>query len=159
MKCRIVSDTHGRHQALDRALEEAGKIDMFIHLGDVEGGEDYLEAVVECEKHIIRGNNDFFTELPREEEFEIGPYHAFITHGHYYYVSAGTETLKQEARARGAQIVLFGHTHRPVIDYTDDVIAVNPGSISYPRQEGHRPSFVMMELDRFGDAHFTINYL
>ena len=44
---------------------------MFIHLGDVEGGEDYLEAVVECEKHIIRGNNDFFTELPREEEFEI----------------------------------------------------------------------------------------
>ena len=68
MKILIVSDTHGRHQALDRALEEAGKIDMFIHLGDVEGGEDYLEAVVECEKHIIRGNNDFFTELPREEE-------------------------------------------------------------------------------------------
>ena len=69
MKILIVSDTHGRHQALDRALEEAGKIDMFIHLGDVEGGEDYLEAVVECEKHIIRGNNDFFTELTREEEF------------------------------------------------------------------------------------------
>ena len=89
----------------------------------------------------------------------IGKYKVFMTHGHYYYVSAGTETLKQEARARGAQIVLFGHTHRPVIDYTDDVIAVNPGSISYPRQEGHRPSFVMMELDRFGDAHFTINYL
>lgn len=42
MRILIVSDTHGRHQALDRALEEAGKIDMFIHLGDVEGGEDYL---------------------------------------------------------------------------------------------------------------------
>ena len=59
MRILIVSDTHGRHQALDRALEEVGEIDMFIHLGDVEGGEDYLEAVVECEKHIIRGNNDF----------------------------------------------------------------------------------------------------
>ena len=100
MKILIVSDTHGRHQALDRALEEAGKIDMFIHLGDVEGGEDYLEAVVECEKHIIRGNNDFFTELPREEEFEIGPYHAFITHGHYYYVSMGMETIIEEGRLR-----------------------------------------------------------
>ena len=99
MKILIVSDTHGRHQALDRALEEAGKIDMFIHLGDVEGGEDYLEAVVECEKHIIRGNNDFFTELPREEEFEIGPYHAFITHGHYYYVSMGMETIIEEGRS------------------------------------------------------------
>ena len=31
MKILIVSDTHGRHQALDRALEEAGKIDMFFH--------------------------------------------------------------------------------------------------------------------------------
>lgn len=83
-----------------------------------------------------------------------------MTHGHYYFMfPQGRRHSKQEARARGAQIVLFGHTHRPVIDYTDDVIAVNPGSISYPRQEGHRPSFVMMELDRFGDAHFTINYL
>ena len=36
---------------LDRALEEAGHIDMFIHLGDVEGGEDYINAVISCEKH------------------------------------------------------------------------------------------------------------
>lgn len=60
MRVLIVSDTHGKHYNLDRALEEAGKIDMFIHLGDVEGGEDYIEAVVECEKHIVAGNNDFF---------------------------------------------------------------------------------------------------
>ena len=67
MRVLIVSDTHGRHTSLDRALKEAGEIDMFIHLGDVEGGEDYIEAVVECEKHMIRGNNDFFSYLPAEE--------------------------------------------------------------------------------------------
>ena len=39
MRVLIVSDTHGRHTSLDRALKEAGEIDMFIHLGDVEGGE------------------------------------------------------------------------------------------------------------------------
>ena len=72
MRVLIVSDTHGRHTSLDRALKEAGEIDMFIHLGDVEGGEDYIEAVVECEKHMIRGNNDFFSYLPAEEEFWIG---------------------------------------------------------------------------------------
>ena len=70
MKILIVSDTHGRHQALDRALEEAGKIDMFIHLGDVEGGEEYINAVIDCETHMVRGNNDFFSELPPEEEDE-----------------------------------------------------------------------------------------
>lgn len=77
MRVLIVSDTHGRHGAFDRALEEAGKFDMFIHLGDIEGGEDYIEAVVDCEKHMVRGNNDFFSDLPREEEFYIGSYKVF----------------------------------------------------------------------------------
>ena len=173
MKILIVSDTHGRHQALDRALEEAGKIDMFIHLGDVEGGEDYLEAVVECEKHIIRGNNDFFTELPREEEFEIGPYHAFITHGHYYYVSMGVERLVDEAKQRGVDIVMYGHTHRPMLDIREDIVIINrpfflqkdgmtilnPGSLSFPRQEGRRGSYMIMEVDGDGKLSFEQKYL
>ena len=105
MKILIVSDTHGRHQALDRALEEAGKIDMFIHLGDVEGGEDYIEAVVECEKHMIRGNNDFFSYLPAEEEFWIGKKKVFITHGHSYYVSMETEQIREEGAADRKSVV------------------------------------------------------
>ena len=43
----------------------------------------------------------------------IGGYHIFITHGHGYYVSMGEERLKQEARGRGADIAMYGHTHRP----------------------------------------------
>ena len=82
MRVLIVSDTHGKHAGLDKALEEAGNIDMFIHLGDVEGGEDYIEAVVGCEKHMVKGNNDFFSYLPREEEFNIGKHKVFISHGH-----------------------------------------------------------------------------
>ena len=158
MKILIVSDTHKKNENYFKVLEMHHP-DMVIHCGDAEGSEYALSSAAECPVYIVLGNNDFFSDLPKERELMIGKYKVFMTHGHYYYVSAGTEILKQEARARGAQIVLFGHTHRPVIDYTDDVIAVNPGSISYPRQEGHRPSFVMMELDRFGDAHFTINYL
>lgn len=73
MRVLIVSDTHGAHRNLNRALKEAGAIDMFIHLGDVEGGEDYINGLVACEKHIVRGNNDFFSGLPKEEEFCIGP--------------------------------------------------------------------------------------
>ena len=46
MKILVVSDTHGRHANLDRALKETGEIDGFIHLGDIEGGEDYIDAVV-----------------------------------------------------------------------------------------------------------------
>ena len=113
MRVFIVSDTHGRHTSLDRALKEAGDIDMFIHLGDVEGGEDYIEAVVECEKHMIRGNNDFFSYLPAEEEFWIGKKKVFITHGHSYYVSMETEQIREEGAARNADIIMFGHTLLP----------------------------------------------
>ena len=100
MKVLIVSDTHGRHTGLDRVLEKEGKIDLFIHLGDIEGGESYINSVVECEKHMVRGNNDFFSDLPREEEIDIGGYKAFITHGHPYYVSLDSEYIREEGAAR-----------------------------------------------------------
>jgi len=159
MKILIVSDTHKNMHYLEVALEKVGPIDMLIHLGDVEGSQDYIEVIAKCPTHIIAGNNDYYSDLPGEEMVEIGKYKAFLTHGHYYYASCGTNRLKKEARMRGADIVMFGHTHYPLIDYTDDVIAINPGSLTYPRQDGRRPSFIIMEIDRFGEAHFTINYL
>lgn len=159
MRILIVSDTHGRHKYLDEVLERVGKIDMLIHMGDVENGEDYIEAATDCPVHMVAGNNDFFSFLPKEEEFEIGKYRVFITHGHNYYVSMDTRRLKQECRERNADIVMYGHTHRPDIDDRGDVIAINPGSLSYPRQEGRRPTYIIMETDEEGNAHFTLNYV
>ena len=146
MRILIVSDTHGYHRNLDRALESAGAVDMFIHLGDVEGGE-YINAVVACEKHIVRGNNDFFSELPKEDEFYIGEKKVFITHGHTYCVSLDPQQVKEEGRARSADIVMFGHTHRPYLEQNPDITVLNPGSLSFPRQEGRKGSYMIMELE------------
>ena len=156
MRVLIVSDTHGRHQNLDRALEAAGPIDLFVHLGDVEGGEYYINAVVPCEKHIVRGNNDFFSDLPREEEFYIGEKKVFITHGNNYYVSLGPEQIREEGGARGADIVMYGHTHRPYLDQQTDITVLNPGSLSYPRQEGRKGSYMIMELSGEGALVFGL---
>ncbi len=159
MRVLIVSDTHGRHGGLDRALQEAGNIDMLIHLGDVEGGETYIDAVADCEKHIIRGNNDFFSELPREEEFYIGSHKVFITHGHAYYVSLDPEYIREEGKARGAEIVMFGHTHRPFFEDDNGIIVLNPGSLSFPRQEGRKGSYMILEVDQDGGLEFSQKYL
>ena len=40
-----------------------------------------------------------------------------------------------------------------------DLIVLNPGSLSYPRQDGHKPSFMLMEIDKEGEAHFSLNFL
>ncbi len=159
MKVLIISDTHGNHRNLDKILELVPHIDMLIHLGDVEGGEEYLNKVLRCEKHMVRGNNDFFSDLPKEDEFYIGRYKVFITHGHGHYVSLDPEYIKAEGIARHADIVMFGHTHRPFFYESDEITVLNPGSVSYPRQEGRKGSYMLMELDKEEKLHFQQCYL
>ena len=159
MKILIVSDTHKSHKNLETVLEREGHIDMLIHFGDAEGKEDYINALVNCPFHVISGNNDFFSDLPREEEFFIGGSHVFITHGHYYYVGMSEERLKAEARGRGADIVMYGHTHRPALTVEDDLVTLNPGSVAYPRQEGRKGSYIVMRMDDKGNADFEIKFV
>lgn len=159
MRVLIVSDTHGRHEGLDRALEEAGKIDMLLHLGDIEGEEPYIDAVVECKKYMVRGNNDFFSDLPRDLEINIGKYKVFMTHGHAYDVSLGPEYILDEGRSRNADIIMFGHTHRPFFDQRDNIILLNPGSLSYPRQEGRKKSYMLLDMNEQGKMCFEQRYL
>lgn len=159
MKILIVSDTHRKHGNLEAVLEKIGPLDLMVHLGDAEGAEDYIEAIADCPVEIVAGNNDFFSRLDRECELRIGKYKAFLTHGHYYNVALGTERLCEEARTRKADIAMFGHTHRPFLEIMEDLVILNPGSISYPRQEGRRPSYIVMEIDDREEAHYTICYL
>lgn len=158
MKVIIVSDTHRQNYNYFKVIK-MHKPDMVIHCGDAEGSEDILTREIDCPVHMVSGNNDFFSDLPKDLEIRIGKYKAWVTHGHHYYVSMGSEYIKQEAIARGVDMVFYGHTHRPVVDMSGGIYAVNPGSLSYPRQEGRRPSYVIMEIDRFGELHFTIAYI
>lgn len=159
MKVLIVSDTHKHHENLIRVLEREQNLDLMIHLGDAEGYEDDIADMAGCPLEIVAGNNDFFSTLPREKVLQIGKYKVLITHGHYYYVSSGVEDIIRDAAGRGMDVVMFGHTHRPLIECMKGVIALNPGSLTYPRQEGKKPSYALMEIDKKGEAHFAIEYL
>lgn len=159
MKILIISDTHRKNENYLKLVETIGTLDMVIHLGDVEGSEYTIQEAVNCPVEMVAGNNDFFSDLPSEKIFRIGKYNVMITHGHRYYIGIGSEMLKREAVAEGADIVMYGHTHRPVIDISKDIIAINPGSLSYPRQENRKPSYIIMETDAQGDAHFSLHYI
>jgi len=107
---------------------------------------------------MVAGNNDFFSDARPEEVFEIGSHRVLLTHGHHYYISMGNELVKDEARSRGCDIVMYGHTHRPVIDKDGDVIAINPGSLTYPRQEGRKPSYIIIETDENDELDIQLKY-
>ncbi len=156
MKILVVSDSHGKNVYLEQAYEKT-QPDMLIHLGDLEGSERFIQSHVSCPVEMVAGNNDYFSELDGEKMITLGGYKVLLTHGHRYRVHFGTETIKDWARDKGANIVMFGHTHRPLLDTSTDVIALNPGSISQPRQDGRIPTYALMELDRMGEVHFTLN--
>ena len=135
----IVSDTHKRHGNLMEALYNEGKIDMLIHLGDIEGEEDIITDMAGCKVLMVPGNNDYYARYDKEIETKIGKYKVLLTHGHYYYVSLDLQVIKQ--------------------DIGEDVILINPGSISYPRQADHRPTYIMMEVADDGSATFELKYV
>ncbi len=156
MKALIISDTHRKDDNMKRVIEEQAPLDLLIHLGDAEGSEYLVEQWVNkgCVLAMVRGNNDFFSSLDREIELELGPHRILLTHGHYYNVSLGIETLYEEAVERGCDIAMYGHTHRPFLDSVRGVTLLNPGSLSYPRQSGRKPSYMVMEMDSDGTCHY-----
>lgn len=163
MRVLIVSDTHRHGNNFYDILEKQSSLDMVIHCGDVEGQELEFREVVfnlfQCAFLVVAGNNDFFSDLRHEVDVMIGGYRTWVTHGHNFYVSMGNEFIKQEAQARGFDIVMYGHTHRPLIEHSGGITIINPGSLSYPRQEGRRPSYVIMEIDDKGQANYEICYI
>ena len=160
MKILIVSDTHGQEKNLEEVLKKEEPIDALIRSGRSGGRRGIpISTHVKCPVDLVSGNNDFFCSLPREREITLGKYKVLITHGHYYYVSLGVEELRRQAVARGYQVAMFGHTHKPYLETKDGVTILNPGSLSYPRQEGRRPSYMIMDIDEAGEAHYTQKYL
>ena len=87
MKVLVVSDTHGRDESLEMAVALEQPFDYLIHCGDVEGREFFIEALAECPCTIVAGNNDFFSDLPREDEILLEGHKIMVTHGHNYGVS------------------------------------------------------------------------
>lgn len=155
MKILIVSDTHRKNDNYFKLVERVHP-DMVIHCGDSEGSEYALSQAAGCPVQIVMGNNDFFCDLPRELEFYVEDLKVWVTHGHNYYVSMNLETLKSEAKHRGVDVVMFGHTHKPFLEISEDLVVLNPGSLSYPRQEGRKATYAMMEIDKQGNAHYWL---
>ena len=159
MKVLIISDTHGRDGNLLSILEEYRRYDFMVHLGDIGKLEDYIEEVTGLACFAVRGNNDWGSLLPHESVIMLGKHRTFITHGHQYGVYRSTDELRRHAEALGCDIVLYGHTHVPLIEERGGVTIVNPGSMTSPRGGFKNPSYVVADIDKDGDVRFEIKFV
>ena len=159
MKVLIVSDTHGNDRNLERVLLQNYPMDAVFHLGDMVGSESYIEDICPCPVNMVSGNNDFLSPAQAEQVVEMEGHRIFMTHGHRYGVTYNLEKVKLAAEARKCDLVFCGHSHRPLVDDEERIIVVNPGSLTYPRQENRKPSYILMHMDADENVNFEIIYL
>lgn len=145
MRIGLISDSHGNTMAIDKALEQAGHIDMWLHAGDMIEDAEYLSMVTDARVVNVSGNCDWFNRsAPDEQVIEAEGHKIFLTHGHLYDVKRGTGALRRAAEAKGADVAVYGHSHVANIE-DGPLLVVNPGSVSRPR-DGKPQSFMVIEL-------------
>ena len=117
----VISDTHGLLRS--KALEALRGSDAIIHAGDV-GREEILRALKQIAPlTVVRGNIDtspWARKLPSTNVFEIA--------GKSIYVLHNIDELDLDPAAAGFSAVIFGHSHRPLIENRKGVLFFNPGS-------------------------------
>ncbi len=160
MELLILSDSHGKADRIAEALERNRGVDFAVFLGD---GLRDLDRIDFGNTPVIsvRGNCDFFSfssyeAAPTELILNMGEYTVMIAHGHTLRVKEDIGYAVERAAEKGADILLFGHTHIKLDKYIPagerigntvlekPLRLFNPGSIGSPKDG--RPSFGLIGI-------------
>lgn len=138
----VISDTHGHETSIIKALKEAGKADMIIHLGDNVRDITFIKERFKKDIVFVRGNGDGEIYVPEDKVIDIQGKRIFLTHGHNYGVYYNPFKIMLRAREVNADIGLYGHTHIAYKEVEDGILILNPGSVSLPRDGKKSMAFI-----------------
>ena len=145
MRLGVISDTHGllRPEVFDVFRD----VDHILHGGDVGPADILLELGSIAPVTAVYGNTDGWdirSQLPQVAAIELDGFEIVVTHGDQF----GTPTPeKVQAAFPKAEIIVFGHTHRPILTLVDTVVTVmNPGGAGRRRFD-LPPSVGILELE------------
>lgn len=139
MQIAIISDTHLKKNTgqLDDLISEFQNMDLVIHAGDY-GDPWVLKYLQEHFKFIgVWGNTDDHTikeALPEKLIVQFGAYRVGICHAH----GKGKTTMERaysNFNNEQVDIIIFGHSHQPIISTKNKVLMLNPGSLTNKRKE------------------------
>ena len=147
----IVSDTHGKLQRLNELIDYRRRLLSKDEVLNVIFLGDGLNDLFSCREydniitHVVRGNCDsgiyhspYGEEIPIYRTVVLGGYKIFMTHGHTLNVKYDRDEICRVAAIENADIVLFGHTHVPTLEYIENgsarginknLVLFNPGSL------------------------------
>jgi len=157
LRIALLADSHG--SIAPAVLEAVAAADLVIHAGDVCGG-DVLRVLQGVAPVIaVAGNNDttrhwaaadahLLDDLPEALELTLDGGVLIVVHGHQWR-SAATRHARLRASCPTARMIVYGHSHRRVIDCERLPWVVNPGASGRARTFGGA-SWIGLSVD--GDA-------
>ena len=141
----LVSDTHG--YICPEVLGVVSRCDRVVHAGDV-CGKHILDALHQHNECVIAvaGNNDLPERWPEEEreavialprmaELELPGGWLAVEHGHEHGWETPSHRGLRAAHPK-ARLIVYGPTHRRMVDKTDEPWIVNPGAAGQVRNNG-----------------------
>jgi putative phosphoesterase len=130
----ILSDTHGFiHLDIVNLINQC---DMAIHSGDIVDKKTLLQLKPKQQLIAIQGNNDeHLTQLKKVEKLNISGVNIVVDHGHTHGRKQPSHDLLRSAYPN-AKIIIYGHTHKQIIDKTSIPWIINPGAAGKTRNHG-----------------------
>lgn len=155
LRLLIISDSHGNKDLVKEIIMETTKIDYVLFAGDGIKEIKQISSETDIEIIAVSGNCDNFSKGSSERLIVICGKRIFLTHGHKYNVKFGLDKLFYRAKELKADIVIFGHTHKPESFIEKGVLFFNPGSIlfSIGRETG---TFGIINIEENGKVHNEI---
>ncbi|WP_251318469.1 metallophosphoesterase family protein [Flintibacter muris] len=144
MKILVFSDSHRSLSGMYAAIN-CHQPEQIIHLGDMmDDAETVAEHYPKIPFCLVPGNCDgWFTTVPVKKNIKLEGKSILLSHGHRWGVKSGYDMAIADARAVGADILLFGHTHVPLCQQLEDGLwMMNPGPA--------RSSYGLIEIE---DGH------
>lgn len=142
MRVGVISDTHGLMRAeAFQALQGAQHI---LHAGDVGDPHILTQLQQIAPVTAIRGNIDeggACGHLPATELIDLG--------GHSLYMLHDVKKLDLNPEAAGIAAVIFGHSHKPAVEWHRGVLFLNPGSAG-PRRFRLPVTVAWLEIESAG---------
>lgn len=145
MKICIFSDSHGFAGNMIKAVN-LEKPDAVFFLGDGESDIAEIETKFpDLPAYIVRGNCDFRSNRESTMIVTLDGVKIYATHGHLSDVKYDPrlEMLASQAREAGADIALFGHTHRQNLSENLGVTLLNPGTAG----RGWYPGYAVLTIN------------
>ena len=139
----LVSDTHGLIRP--EIFTALAGVDLILHAGDVGGHGVLTELSAIAPVRAVYGNTDSPGEpgLEATLRFDIDGRSIHVSHGHE--LSGGPTADRLLARYT-ADIIVYGHTHKPLVERAGPRLVVNPGAAG-PRRFKLQPSVARMTVN------------